>query len=61
MPISIAQWRSLQDRLYQLTAALEDVDQDLAGKPAAGAYRDAFRHLYAAANRLRGAEIEPSA
>lgn len=46
--------------LYQLTAALEDVDQDLAGKPRVAEYKAAFEHLYRAANRLRGTEIEPS-
>ena len=60
MPISVDLWRSLQDRLYQLTASLEDVDQDLAGLTSTSAYREAFQHLYAAANQLRDAEIEPS-
>ena len=60
IPISITQWRSLQDRLYQLTAALEDVDQDLAGRPSTRAYREAFQHLYRAAEHLRGAEAESS-
>jgi hypothetical protein len=61
IPIPVSQWRSLQDRLYELTAALEDVDQDLSGRPAVAAYREAFMHLYRVANRLRGAELEVGA
>lgn len=60
IPISQATFRELQDNLYQLTAALEDVDQDLAGRPKATDYRAAFEHLYRAASQLRGTEIEPS-
>jgi hypothetical protein len=60
IPISQAAFRELQDNLYQLTAALEDVDQDLSARPSVRAYQAAFEHLYRAANRLRGVEIEPS-
>ncbi len=50
----------VHDRLYRLEAAVEDVDADLAGTPSAGAYRDAFEHLYDAARDLIGVVIEPS-
>lgn len=61
VPISREQFRSLQDRLFELTAALEDVELDLSGRPAASSYKAAFEHLYTVANRLRGAEIRPGA
>lgn len=60
IPVAQSAFRALQDELYQLTAALEDVEQDLAGKPKAADYKAAFEHLYKAANRLRDLEIEPS-
>jgi hypothetical protein len=52
---------ALRDRLYELEAALDDVEQDLRGRPPLEEYREAFRHLYAAAAQLRGAVLEPIA
>lgn len=52
---------ALQDRLYALEAALDDVEHDLRGRPALADYQDAFRHLYAAAAQLRDAGLEPIA
>lgn len=52
---------ALRDRLYALEAALDDVEQDLRGRPPLEEYRAAFRHLYAAAAGLRGAVLEPIA
>lgn len=60
VPVSEKAYRQLLDRLYSLTAALEDVDQDLAGSPALREYKAAFLHLYAVASALRGFELEPS-
>lgn len=54
--ISVTQWRRAQDGLFELTAALEDVDHDLnAEEPVT--HEEAFRHLYDVANRLRGLEL----
>jgi hypothetical protein len=53
--------RALRDQLYALEAALDDVEHDLRGRPSPADYRDAFRHLYAAAAQLRGAGLEPIA
>ena len=50
--------RGLNDRLYVLEAALDDVERDLR---ADGDHRAAFQHLYAAAAGLRHATLEPSA
>ncbi|HEY2563040.1 MAG TPA: hypothetical protein VGI44_04970 [Acidimicrobiales bacterium] len=50
----------LHDRLYRLEAAMEDVDADLAGRPSAQAYRQAFEHLYDAAKDVAGVVIEPA-
>jgi hypothetical protein len=50
----------LHDRLYRLEAALEDVDADLAGRPSARDYRQAFEHLYEAATDVAGVVIEPA-
>jgi hypothetical protein len=50
----------LHDRLYRLEAAMEDVDADLAGRPSAQAYRQAFEHLYEAAQGVAGVVIEPA-
>ena len=49
----------LHDRLYRLEAAVEDVTADLAGKPGARAYREAFEHLLEAAEGLVGTVVEP--
>jgi hypothetical protein len=42
----------LHDRLYELEAAVEDVERDLAGKPTARAYREAVEWLLTAARPL---------
>jgi hypothetical protein len=39
----------LHDRLYELQAAIEDVERDLAGNPPARAYREAVEWLLTAA------------
>lgn len=51
----------LGDRLTILEAALEDVEQDLRGVDTSEAYREAFRHLYAAAAGLRGRRLRARA
>lgn len=51
--------RRLHDRLYRLESAVEDVDADLAGKPGPKAYREAFEHLYEAAQGLVNVVVEP--
>jgi hypothetical protein len=45
--------------LYRLESAVEDVDADLAGKPGPKAYREAFEHLYEAAQGLVNVVVEP--
>jgi hypothetical protein len=52
---------ALRDALYALEAALDDVEEDLRGRPPLEEYRAAFRHLYGAAAQLRGAALEPIA
>jgi tetrahydromethanopterin S-methyltransferase subunit G len=49
----------VHDRLYRLESAMEDVEADLAGKAGLKAYRQAFEHLYEAANDLVGVVVEP--
>ena len=49
----------LHDRLYALEAALEDVDRDLGVDRSPVALFEAFEHLYAAADGLRGTAVEP--
>ena len=51
----------LHDLLYALEAALQDVEQDLQGQTAKSdkAYRQAFLHLFRAADDLRGVVVEP--
>jgi len=48
----------LHDRLYALEAALDDVDGDLAQDRSSVAVWEAFEHLYAVADRLRGVSVE---
>jgi hypothetical protein len=50
--ISRAELDELHDRLYELEAAVEDVERDLAGKPTATAYREAVKWLLTAARPL---------
>ena len=51
--ISRAELDALHDRLYELEAAIDDVDRDLAaGKPGAAAYRDALEWVLTAARPL---------
>ena len=58
--VSQGQLDRLHDRLYELEAALDDVDMDLKGTNSATAYKTAFAHIYQAADGLRGALIEPA-
>lgn len=51
----------LQDALYVLEAALEDVDNDLADSGDAERHAAALWHLYGAAAGLRALRIEPKA
>lgn len=51
----------LGDRLTILESVLEDVEQDLRGVDEPEAYREAFRHLYAAAAGLRGRRLRTRA
>lgn len=52
---------AVRDALYQIEAALDDVDGDLrsAGSPAE--YRAALWHLYRSASAVRGLTVEPKA
>jgi hypothetical protein len=52
--------KRLHDRLYQLEAAIEDVEGDLGANPTDRMYRHAFEHLREAASGLVGVFIEPS-
>lgn len=51
----------LRDALYQLEAAMEDVDNDLTEADNPGRHRSALWHLYGAAANLRGVRVEPKA
>jgi len=51
----------LNDRLYVLEAACEDVIADLESEVTVDTYRDALTHLLEAALPLRNAHIEPKA
>jgi hypothetical protein len=51
----------LQDAVYLIEAALEDIDRDLAELDDAQSHRDALWHLYGAAAGLRAIRIEPKA
>lgn len=59
--VSTEQLEHLRDLLVVLEAALDDVESDLRGRPAAAEYQAAFRHLYSAAAPLRGAMVEARA
>jgi hypothetical protein len=52
--VARAELDALHDRLYELDAAIEDVDRDLAsvGRPGADDYREALEWLLAAARPL---------
>ena len=54
-----AELRRVHDRLYQLEAALEDVESDLAESDDSDRYRRAFEHLYRAVSDLAGMVVEP--
>lgn len=58
--VAEADLQRLHDRLYQLEAAIEDVDGDLGSEPTDRMYRLAFEHLHEAARGLVGMFIEPS-
>ena len=51
----------LQDALYVLETALEDVDGDLVGSNDPNIHREALWHLYGAAAGLRALRLEPKA
>ena len=51
----------LKDALYQLEAAIEDVDSDLADSDDPATHRAALWHLYQAAAGMRGLRLEPRA
>lgn len=51
----------LNDRLYVLEAAIDDVRHDLNESPDLDAYRDAVVHLLEAAMPLANAHLEPKA
>jgi hypothetical protein len=51
--------RRLNDLLYALEAAVEDVERDLEADP--GEHAAAFEHLYGAARALDGLTLEPVA
>ncbi|NQV07693.1 hypothetical protein HQ535_14200 [bacterium] len=51
----------LRDLIWELGAALDDVEQDLIGRPKADEYRRAFEHLHGAASQLRDRAPEPIA
>lgn len=51
----------IQDAVYVLEAALEDIDRDLADVDDPGGHREALWHLYGAAAALRALRIEPKA
>jgi hypothetical protein len=57
--VAQAELDRLHDRLYAVEAALDDVDSDLAQDRSTVAVWEAFEHLYAAADRLRGQSVEP--
>jgi hypothetical protein len=51
----------LQDAVYVIETALEDIDRDLAEVDNPQDHRDALWHLYGAAAGLRAIRIEPKA
>lgn len=51
----------LQDAVYVIEAAMEDIDRDLAEGDDPDSHRDALWHLYGAAAGLRAVRIEPKA
>ncbi len=53
--------RRLNDRLYMLEAACEDVRSDIGTTPDLDTYREAVVHLLEAALALQSAYIEPRA
>jgi len=57
--VAQAELDRLHDRLYAVEAALDDVDGDLTQDRSAVAVWEAFEHLYAAADRLRGQSVQP--
>lgn len=57
--ISRSELDRLNDHLYALQAALEDVEGDVGDRPTTKQYADAFVHLLASALPLAGFRIEP--
>jgi archaellum component FlaC len=54
VPISEVDFETLRDGVYELNAALEDVDADVRET---GDYKAAFLHLRRAASALGGVEV----
>ena len=59
--VSASLLADLQDAVYLIEAALEDIDRDLAEVDDPRSHRDALWHLYGAAAGLRALRIEPKA
>lgn len=59
--IDQATFQRLRDLLYQLEAALDDVDADLGDAGANGDFEAAFEHLRTATLDVRGLGFEPRA
>ncbi len=59
--MSLGALAELGDRLTVLEAAIEDVRQDLGLEPGQEDYESAFRHLYQAAEGLRGHRLRARA
>lgn len=53
------QLNRLHDRLYELEAALDDVEADLGEDRSAQSVEAAFTHLHEVASRLRSFVVEP--
>ena len=60
MVVAESDLRKLHDRLYELEAALDDVDADLTEDVSPTALRAALAHLAAPARDLVGVMIEPA-
>lgn len=61
MLLSRSVFQEVRDTLYQIEAALQDVDGDLAGGADPEEYRKALWHLYTAAGAVRTIGFEPKA
>ncbi len=54
-------FQQVRDTLYQIEAALQDIDGDLAAGADPEEYRQALWHLYTAAGGVRTVGFEPKA